>query len=186
MRQTILFVEHSLCIVKPYQTVQSKGAPDVASIVLQLFLSRPFSPQSQRCHTEPTSQDYTVHLNPESQILSSFSTIAFRCFRSVLSRLTRLNSYREIVKKALNSCDLSQYIDVLSRIDFSTIFEISSTKIKSSEASAAAKKPATFDTAEIIDVEQAKAFTFQIAQTWALLNGIEVYTKSGALPPVPP
>ena len=105
-----------------------------------------------------------------------------RCLRSVLSRLTRLNSFREKVKSALNSSDLAEYINVLAQIDFSKIFETPTQKPEDSSASSKARKPKTFDPSDIIDVEQAKAFTFQIAQTWALLCGIEVYTKSGSFP----
>lgn len=103
-----------------------------------------------------------------------------RCLRSVLSRLTRLESYRSRVKSALNSGDLAEYVKVLAAIDFSTLFDSPPPQSAVSEAQQTRKKPKTFEAADLIDVEQAKAFTFQIAQTWALLNGIEVYTKAGS------
>lgn len=80
-----------------------------------------------------------------------------RCVRIMLSFLTRTENNRKRVKDALNSNDLSVRLNCLSSINLGKIKSIGN-------------KNSTFE-------DYLKVMAFQIAQTDALCNGIELYTK---------
>lgn len=78
---------------------------------------------------------------------------ALRTVRQLLSRLSRTN-LRVEVKKALKSCDLSEYLKVLQKVNYEEK-----------------------EIYQVLDVEQCKSFAFQYGQLIALIEGTELFTK---------
>jgi hypothetical protein len=76
-----------------------------------------------------------------------------RGIRSVLSHLSK-SSLRPVIKPALRSSDLGEYLRVLEKVDFNE------ESVKN-----------------LLDVEICKMLGFQLGQTLALVEGTELYTK---------
>lgn len=78
---------------------------------------------------------------------------AIRTIRQLLSRLSK-TKLRVDVKKALKTCDVYEYINILKLINFEHD-----------------------DIKQVLDIEQCKSIAFQYGQLIALIQGTEVYTK---------
>jgi hypothetical protein len=92
------------------------------------------------------------HPNPVARAVTRIAPLkVVRAVRLVLSHLTR-TAHREPVKAALRSLNLERRLEALARIDFAALD---------------------------LPPDAAKAVAFQLGQTNALIDGVELYTKGG-------